>query len=66
MQQPRAFRVLYQKYNSSARKAVVEEGLLEMIMLCIWMQALFSGPLAVMRGEPTAPVPKQGGDRTDF
>jgi hypothetical protein len=37
-----------------------------MIMLYIWMQVLFSGPLALMRGEPTVPAPKQDGDRIDF
>jgi hypothetical protein len=37
-----------------------------MVMLYIWMQVLFRGPLALMRGEPTVPAPKQRDDWTDF
>ena len=41
-------------------------GGLEMIMLYIWMQVLFSGPLALMHGEPTVPAPKQHEDQHSF
>jgi hypothetical protein len=35
-------------------------------MLYIWMQVLFSGPLALMRGEQNVLAPKQADDRTDI
>lgn len=38
-------------------------GGLEMIMLYIWMQVLFSGPLALMS---TVPAPKQHEDQHSF